>query len=212
MKKYNLKNKKFGRWTVLGLSKSTGHEKFWLCRCECGIEKEVRTSPLVRGRSLSCGCLSREISRKMRLKHGFKGTPEYKTWDSIKQRCYNKKHKSYNLYGGRGIKMCNEWLHSFENFIRDLGVRPTLKHSIDRIDNSLGYFKENCRWATRREQALNRRSNVFLTIFGERKTISEWILDFRCKATSTAFPKRLELGWSPEKALLHPMKMNKQKT
>ena len=96
----------------------------------------------------------------------------YSTWKGIRQRCLNKKNKQYNFYGGRGIKICKRW-DKFENFLSDMGNRPKLK-SLDRINNDGDYKPSNCRWATKKEQALNRRSNVYLKYKGESKTISEW--------------------------------------
>jgi hypothetical protein len=107
-------------------------------------------------------------------KHGMSGTPEYRRWTSIKYRCYNKNCRKYNMYGGRGIKMCDEWLNSFEKFRKDMGCRPSAKHSIDRIDNNGDYTPENCRWATPKEQARNKRDTVYISFKGETLPLVEW--------------------------------------
>lgn len=92
----------------------------------------------------------------MKVKHGMYGTPEYRAWYHMKGRCRNKNNNRYNSHGGRGIDYCEEW-SNFENFYKDMGDRPSLKHSLDRIDNNKGYNKENCRWATQSQQSINKR-------------------------------------------------------
>lgn len=107
-------------------------------------------------------------------KHGCCYTPEYKTWEGIKKRCYNRNGKFYARYGGRGIKVCERWLHSFENFAADMGAKPSPEHQIDRINNDGDYAPENCRWATRTEQARNKANSVFVTIAGETMSLAAW--------------------------------------
>lgn len=106
-------------------------------------------------------------------KHGMEGSPTYRSWDSMKQRCLNKKSKDYPQYGGKGIKICQGWIDSFEQFLSDMGTRPE-GTSIDRINGSGNYEPGNCRWATYSEQNRNLKSNVILEISGEKKTIAEW--------------------------------------
>lgn len=105
---------------------------------------------------------------------GTKASPTKSTWSAMIARCTNSKHPSYPLYGGRGIRVCKRWILSFANFQLDMGKRPSLNHSIDRIDNNKGYYKKNCRWATRKEQNSNRRDNVVLTLNGESMIASRW--------------------------------------
>ena len=110
--------------------------------------------------------------------HAIKGqeTVEYRTWATMKKRCFNRNCKGFARYGGRGIKVCERWLgpHGFVNFLSDMRARPSAEHSIERIDNSGDYTPENCRWATRKEQARNRRDNLLVTHQGETKTVAEW--------------------------------------
>jgi hypothetical protein len=165
MKPYNLLNQKFGRLFVtekVGLDKRSYVR--WKCQCDCG-KVIVTTSPcLVSGKSKSCGCLGAENRLKSVTKHGAtknkQQTNEYVIWNGIKNRCYNTKNISYKNYGGRGIKLCEEW-HDFSKFLKDVGFRPSKDHSLDRINPNGDYEPGNCRWATKKEQAANRRLKVF---------------------------------------------------
>lgn len=148
------------------------------CVCRCGKEKEIQFSSIKNGQIKSCGCYSAEkASERMKTvqkTHGLTSTSEYNTWCSMKKRCGQKNHKQYKHYGGRGIFVCDRWINSFENFIEDMGFKPSKEYSLDRKNNELGYSKENCRWATKKEQCRNQRTNVLITYNGETKCVSEW--------------------------------------
>jgi hypothetical protein len=139
--------------------------------------------------------------------HNKSSSKEYSTWCGMKQRCYNPTSKFYPYYGGRGIKICDRWLNSFENFFADMGERPD-NHTIDRIDNEQGYSPKNCKWATRSEQQKNRRCNRFVTLNGITKTAMEWSEETGI-AHQTLYA-RIDLGWKPEDILKLEKQINKK--
>jgi len=196
----------FGRLVVRAFSHIKNHVSYWTCVCSCGTVKTVCRSALVSGATVSCGCFSREKAKahivSLNTTHGMGNTPEYHSWCSMLGRCFNTKDKSWPRYGGRGITVCEDWQESFEAFYKDMGPKPTPKHSIDRVDNSGSYCKENCRWATPKEQANNRRSSVFISYNGESHTVPEWseIVGINMRTLYTRFNR----GWSPEEALTTP--------
>jgi len=152
----------FGRLTVIVLKDSNKWgERIWTCRCSCGNLVDVSGSSLREGKTKSCGCLRQEETSKRLLTHGESATTgyttEYKIWSGMKQRCLNPKQTKYTSYGGRGIKICQEWSTSFETFLKDVGRRPSIHHSLDRIDVNGNYEPNNVRWATHAEQQANKR-------------------------------------------------------
>lgn len=170
----DLSGQKFGRLTVLSFSHKIKNKRYyWNCLCNCGIKKLVCRDHLVGGRTKSCGCLIKEISRKIHTKHGKHGTKVYNTYNSMIRRCTDIKEKSYPRYGGRGITVCKRWLDSFNNFYEDMGEPPTEKHSIDRINNNGNYEKENCKWSTHIEQCNNRRTNHVIEFNGNKINIKK---------------------------------------
>jgi hypothetical protein len=170
----DLAGKVFGRLTVIKRSLKKRSEKethvYWVCECECGNVLDVRGSRLKSGRTKSCGCLRHDT--RPALTHGMTGTKTHMVWDAMRQRCNNPNHFAYERYGGRGIIVCQEWSDSFERFIEDMGLAPE-GMTLDRIDNSKGYFKENCRWTSRKVQARNRRSNVYANYKGKRMILAD---------------------------------------
>lgn len=153
----NLQSKKFGFLTVIKRTIVKNNKIYWLCICKCGNESEHSGNDLRSGDSKSCGCYKKQIHKDLNFKHGMTNTNEFNIWKGILYRCINKNSKSYKNYGGRGITICDEWKNSFINFYDDLGPRPSKMHTIDRIDNNKGYYKDNCKWQIRSYQCINRR-------------------------------------------------------
>lgn len=172
----NIEGKKFGYLTAVKEVGRTKHGAItWLFLCDCGNERVATGYEVVSGVCYSCGC--KNIPNN--LTHGMCRTKEYNTWCRIISRCYNVKNPNYYRYGGRGIKMCDRWRNSFDDFLIDMGLAPSKKHSIDRIDNNGNYEKDNCRWATPVEQSRNRSSNRIIEINGEKKCMIEWCEHFK---------------------------------
>jgi hypothetical protein len=201
---------RFGRLTILGESpQRSGSFVAWGCRCDCGMIVIVAGVNLRSGHTRSCGCLLADKNRDLRSTHGLTDQiPEYKTWCAMRGRCLNPNNRHYPNYAGRGITICPEW-DDFAVFYRDMGSRPSPRHTIDRIDNDGPYSPENCRWASPREQARNRRITRRLTWRGQTRSLGEW-------AEVTGIPyavisRRLMRGWTVDEAMtaslgarLHP--------
>jgi hypothetical protein len=149
-----------GKLTVIDFHGNLNGRPAWMCRCECGNTKIYQGKELTKKRRppQTCGCGKKNIDPMAALSHGKSGSKEYHTWQQIRQRCYNPKNPLYGWYGGRGITVSKEWVESFETFYADMGDAPSAEHTIERVDNSLGYGKDNCKWATMKEQAQNRRT------------------------------------------------------
>lgn len=192
----------FGRLLALSLVERDyqWNDHKWLFKCSCGNEYIGRIKSVRSGHTSSCGCLHSETVALRNEKHGLskKHPLAYRSWKDMRQRCGNKNNKDYKDYGGRGIVVCDEW-NSFERFFSDMGER-LLGQSIDRIDVNGNYELSNCRWATNRQQQLNKRTNRKIIINGEEKTISE-VSELsgvgRCTLTY-----RLENGYTVDKATL----------
>lgn len=171
---------------------------YWECHCDCGATTVVRLATLRNGATKSCGCFkSSPEGRKLWVKHGLIHTREYTIWMLMRQRCRNPKSTPYRYYGARGITVCDEW-ESFERFLSDMGTAPTPQHSLDRRDTAGNYCKDNCRWATKIEQARNTRTNTFYEIKGVRLCLAEW-------SDITGVPRerasaRIARGWTTAQA------------
>lgn len=160
-KRMNLEGMKFGRLTVLEFESVRNKNSYFHCVCECGKRIVAAGNSLKTGNTKSCGCSKGELISQTHKKHGHASnhstSPEYRAWNHMIARCENQNIYNYCDYGGRGIKVCERWRHSFENFLEDMGERPTSSHSLDRIDVNGNYEPSNCRWADSMLQAFNKR-------------------------------------------------------
>lgn len=159
----DLTGTRFGRLVVVSRAEYKGGQPAWYCLCDCGQGKVCLGTNLKSGKSQSCGCLRNEMVSERSLKHGNrrgvgKTSREYETWCSMIGRCETDTNTSYHNYGARGITVCERWRSSFDNFLADMGERPSPKHSLDRIDVNGNYEPSNCRWVTKEEQMRNRRT------------------------------------------------------
>lgn len=170
----SLEGQIFGQWKVTGefekrkIKEISRNRLYQKCKClKCGNEQWIRRDNIKRCNSICDNCgRNKGPSKKYRK-------PERMVWWSLRARCYNKKHKNYPGYGGRGITVCDRWLESFDNFLEDMGKRPSDKYSIERIDNDKGYSPDNCKWATREEQHYNKRTTKLVEYNGKKMTIPE---------------------------------------
>ena len=198
----------YGRLTVVCRSDKTG---YFVCTCECGQTKHIYGGHLRKGKIKSCGCLHRELASQnmtcQKLKHGMAGTKIYGIWSSMIGRCRNPYHHAYKSYGARGITINKRWLE-FDQFYKDMGDPPP-KHSLERIDNNKGYTKDNCKWATTKEQMNNRRSCKFITFNGTTQSISMWADSL--KVPRTLLYDRLNAGWSIERTFTEPKRQRTKK-
>lgn len=196
-KKVHVAGTVYGSWTLLREGEPTPRSVTrWWCRCSCGHEKLVQIALLIQGASKRCRKCAHEFAKKRPI------TPPHPLracYDAMIDRCKNPKSSSYKHYGGRGIEVCDRWLESFATFAEDMGERPSSFHSLDRIDVNGNYTPENCRWATTKEQARNKRYHRLVTCGGETKCLAEWAeISGRSAATISA---RLWKGCTPSNAI-----------
>lgn len=213
MSKLNdLTGQRFGRLVVLRraddyVAPSGQRHVAWECMCDCGKEIAVMAGNLTRGKTKSCGCLHDEVRVTATEKHGgcHKGSFErlYNIWCGMRQRCGNPNHPAYKDYGGRGITVTPEWdsYKAFRNWALSSGYADDL--SIDRINNDLGYYPGNCRWANSEEQSNNQRSNINLTFNGETRSLSQWAKRLGIPA-QTLYYRITKYGWTVDRALNTP--------
>lgn len=195
----------YGRLKVIELDqeRSTKKRKFWLCACECGKYTSVLADNLSGGRTKSCGCLQIEnqlIQAEKRKKWGKELLPTRHIWQLMLRRCHNPKDSVFKYYGGRGITVCESW-YDFDNFLRDMGVKPT-GLTLERKDVNGNYCPENCCWITAAQQTRNRTTTRWITIHGQTKSAAEWCETYGCD--QGLFSSRVRRGWDPLKALTTP--------
>lgn len=198
---------RFGRLVYIEERAPRSNRRRALFRCDCGREVEIAFHDAHSGHTVSCGCFHTERQRSARS-HGATvgdraGTPEYRCWKAMKGRCLNPNNSSYARYGGRGITVCDRWHRSFEDFLADMGRKPTREHTIDRIDSKGNYEPGNCRWATKVEQRRNTCTVRPVTIDGETQLITDWAKVSGVPEESIS--SRLRKGWSPKDAVFRPV-------
>ncbi len=178
-----------------------------VCRCDCGVETVKEPKSIRNGGVKSCGCFARDVTRKRSTIHGatagYQKHTLYETWVKMRSRCRNPADKGYDYYGARGITICDRWFASFLAFVEDMGPKPTILHSIDRIDNDGGYEPGNCRWADKTAQARNTRKNRIITVRGEEVVLAE--LAERAGLSESGVRARVRRGWHPDDIDLPPM-------
>lgn len=198
----DISGEKYNRWTVLSLDRIENKKAYWLCKCDCGVEKVVSSASLRNNTSKSCGCILNE--NRSRSAKGLSKTRINNIYHNMKTRCNNKKSRRYKNYGGRGIKVCDEWNNNFLAFYNwsiNNGYKDNL--TIDRIDVNGDYEPSNCRWVTLKEQFYNKTDNVFYEINGEKKCLAELCKDYNMPYQTVR--KRLERGKSIEESLNTPI-------
>ena len=211
----DLTGQTFGRLTVIERKGSDKQRNaLWECLCTCGNTTVVAAIELRRGHTKSCGCLKIEMAKTndwniKQVKYGndvrrCQEWPEYGVWKRMRQRCNGIFCAEYARYGGRGIKVCARW-NNFQNFLTDMGPRPSKRHSIEREDNDGDYEPTNCRWSTETEQNNNRRNNRVLEYDDKSMTVAQWAryLDINYKVLNARINR---FKWSIEKALTTPVK------
>lgn len=198
MQRRDITNQRFGKLVALYRLPEVG--SFWMCRCDCGKEIKVKLPNLLRGVTQSCGCTPKHTTR--RGTHHKSRTPVYHVWTSIKMRCLVPQTPGYKDYGGRGITVCDRWKDSFENFYADMGDIPFEGAQIDRIDNDGNYEPNNCRWATRIENANNQRKTIKIQVGNEEIPLSYLVRDLNIPHETIRYRRRL--GWTDEELLAIP--------
>lgn len=195
----DLTGERFDRLLVLQRDGCNKHGQVkWWCKCDCGVQKHVLGMCLSRGETRSCGCLHKESTAQINLKHGMTRTPIYAIWRSMMNRCHLPSNHAFGRYGGRGINVCQRW-QDFEQFYADMGAAPE-GMSLDRVNNDGDYSPENVVWATAKQQANNRRSNVVLEHSGKKQTMQQWCDELGLKI-GTVWARLNVYGYSVEKSL-----------
>lgn len=197
----NISGQTFERLTVIRFVGSSKYGPVWLCQCNCGSTINVCGKSLKSGNTRSCGCLQKETVTRTSTKHGLHGSRVYQIWADMRRRCQTPSCGSYEEYGRRGIKVCQRW-ERFVLFLEDMGHPPTDKHELDRVDNNGHYEPDNCRWATEKTQARNRRSNRILDFQGESMAVVQW--SEKLGISQSVINSRLRNGWSVERTLSTP--------
>lgn len=204
----NLTGRRFEQWLVLAY---VCPPAVWLCLCNCGNIGKVRGSDLRAARSKSCGCAFSQRRHGHATSNNRLCSPEYNAWAHMKDRCLNPRNHAYYNYGAKGITVCEQWrgVNGFENFLADMGLRPSSNHTLDRYPDPFGsYTPENCRWATWLQQGERRRNSILVTIENETHNLSEW--SRRLGLDPAKVHCRVARGMLPLEALTKPFKKRRR--
>jgi hypothetical protein len=210
----NILGRRFNRWTAVCLAgKTKSGQQLIRCRCDCGTVKDVYPRTLLVGESGSCGCLNRELTAARNFRHGAIASGvrpvEYSIWKKMRSRCGSQNSNDFHRYGARGITVCARW-NNYANFVADMGSRPSAEYSLERKDNNAGYDPLNCIWATKKQQARNRRSNRMLTMNGQTQPVAAWAEEYGISAEMIY--NRLDRGWPEDRAVLAPARQTRPRT
>lgn len=199
---------RYGRWVVRSASDPMFYGGYphsrWQCACDCGTIKIVKENSLKNGKSTSCGCLTIERTKDVHTKHGRSRSPEYRIWTAMIQRCHNPRNSRFKDYGGRGIIVCQEWRESFDAFFEHMGMKPSSRHSIDRIKNDKPYGPRNCKWSLPHTQMTNRRNSFYVDVEGQQIALSDLAQSHHIPANTLR--GRLVKGWPLDRALNEPVR------
>lgn len=206
----NMIGKRFGRLVVIKRTSdhyypSGRHDVCYTCQCDCGNVVDVLGIHLRSEHTISCGCFRVDTSRQAMTTHGMTNTRLHNIWKNMLERCFNHDHKNYDIYGGRGITVCDEWKDNFKSFAEwsfENGYADYL--SLDRVNVDDGYSPDNCRWVTQKDQCNNTRRNINVTISNETKTLKQWAEYYGLKYGTIV--SRVDRGWNPIKALTTPVR------
>ena len=200
----DMTGQRYGRLVAIGPVGRVSKQRVvvWRFQCDCGNIVDARGANVRHGISTSCGCVHKQMVRDRSTKHGLRKTAEYGVWSRMRRRCQKTRDKEYKNYGGRGISVCTEWegVNGFVTFLHDMGSKPSPAHSIERIDNNSGYYKENCKWATPAEQVRNRRCTRFIEHGGKKLTLQEFCNAYRLDYFLT-HTRLFRLNWSADQAI-----------
>lgn len=202
----DMTGKKFGRLTVIAVAPKRSRRIPWRCQCDCGNNAIVDGSKLRNGHTQSCGCYMLQRNSESHRTHGRSNADDvtYQRWLAMRARAYSNHDISRPKYKDRGITVCRRW-KSFENFLADLGECPSAEHSLDRRNNNRGYTPKNCRWATLKEQARNKRNNRKYRFSGKMRTAGEIVEISKTPISESTFVARItRYGWPLERALSEP--------
>lgn len=199
----DITNQHFNRLIALERAgKNKNGKDLWFCVCVCGTFCVKSANNLKTGNTKSCGCWKQEVSHKRFLIHGKSGSPEFKTWCAMRRRCIDPSDSHYHIYGGRGISFAERWL-VFENFLADMGTKPTPKHTIERVDNEKGYGPDNCVWADIKAQNRNTRRTRMVTFNGITQCLTDWSITLGMDYETLR--SRLSRGKTIEEAFAAPL-------